>query len=406
MAERKYNYESSPIVISLENEIDNDADSFSIVLADASDKLSLTLNEIKRNYLYQIFVEYGGDDESEGEVVSGYKIMDWDIVYPDGDLGGVILAVDNVIAMDWFRNGYSYTSTAVAFGGDRDIEIMLPLERYDDGTYLYCSDYDNSSVYLSSTSRYYSLNLLGYTTYDDLSTLGWLTSARMTSSSHQGYLTFTYVPMDVSYENETFPIRFRSENVYKTLKVIYDNGYVSQNNIPTEGEKAALTAMYNIGFDWIDGITNGFVSAKRGEYLHPAVVEDVIYAEEVGGDNLYIGEAVVTYNDGVVTDSTGTELDPMKYCKTLGLDWYLPSVDMLRMVQLRGKELGTSYRLQNSDDTYYLGWSGSYDGTITYQAVPMDKRWTSDINRYWESNLVPQPVVNGAQYQIRCLLNM
>ncbi len=405
VAERKYDYENSPITISLDGD-----DGFTITLGDEGDELSSSLSQITRNYVYQITAKYANESVST-EVITDYQIIEWDYVYPDGDMGGVILAVEGVIAMDWFRNGYSYTSPATAFGGDRDIEILLPQERYDDGTYLYLSDYGSTSILLSSTSSFSNLNLLGYTTYDNQSTLGWLTSARMTASSYVGYATFTYEPKDIPYENETFPIRFKSENVIKTMKVVYDNGYISQEFIPDETVQALLTSQYGIGFDWIEGVTNGLIFAKRGEYLHPATTEDVFYAEYDGGIYYYTNEATVTYNSADQTiaynDTNGNTVtsDPLDYCKQIGSEWYLPPVDMLRMVQLKGQELGTSYRFENTEGALYLGWTEE-DGNIVYKAVPMSESLLDDLENQWKVGLDPQAVADKGTYKIRCILNM
>lgn len=400
-AERKYDHETTPIIIKGSKLLADSAEKeFSVTLGDTDDAITSPLSQITRNTIYQINVTYGVEVAVDKSV--NYKIIDWNTVDVDGDLSGVILAIDGVVAMDWFRNGYSYTAPVAAFGGDREIEVYIPQSRNDNGTYNY-NETPLVTLKSDSSTDVTNYNILGLTDYDNIT--NWIAGANLTTSALSGQIIFTYTPQDIPYEYETFPIKIKSQNIIKTMNVIYDNGYIPQANIPTATEIEYLEDL-GIGTDWIYEITNGMVVAKRGEAKHPATTEDVFYANEYIYNNgsWQIVTDPTTLSTTAVVDflydgeyaMTGGE-DAIDYCtKRLGENWYLPSKDMLRVVQLKGKELGTSYRFQNTSGTYYWSSTPDPDGSGKYYAVPMENGSTSKEELREISE----------KHYVRCFLNM
>ncbi len=345
VAERSYDADDEDNRIEIELEgitVDDkyvDLNSGTVVLGAGSE-----LSAIERNYIYRIYATY--DVQAKALELDNFKIVDWTEIVIESELEGVMVVVDNIVSLDWFRNGNTYTADNAGFGSGKSIDVYLPvITGYD--SYGYATYEFELYEFEKGAGKSYDLhNLPGLESDKNyLNELDWLTDATLTfTSAMTGYVSFTYQIDVVPVAESMYPIRFRSDNVTKQMAAYYDNGYVPGEFLERDSEH------------WPDA-TNGIVFAMRGEAKHPQTEREDIYFPD--DDGLYRGEYAMI----------ATEADA--YCKErLGEKWYAPNYNQMIDIQSHMNELGTSYRYQNDTDAYY--WCSQYN-TDSYWAISMEE---------------------------------
>ncbi len=328
------------------------------------------LEQINRNYVYRIYATYKGEEQSL--VVNGeYFIRDWTVEEVDCNIEGVILVAPNRVVMDWYRLENSYTATDIAFGSNREIDIYIP------SSYVEASDeygFAKCSFVAQPGASYDLLDLASYGVSNDdnyLLSVPWLSAATIQFvSDKSGYFEFTYELGATPQHLDRVPIQIVSANVRKEIEIFYDNGYVP-------GDK--LQANDTAGC-WGDA-PNGIVFAKRGAALHPVITPDIFWSNS---DGRYEGDVAMA------------AADADRYCKEkLGSKWYAPNKAQLADIQRHVLELGTSYRYNNSDDSYY--WSSESAGGDSY--------WSIDFTK---GLVVPSAVSapSAELHYVRCIANL
>ncbi len=328
------------------------------------------LEEINRNYVYVIYATYNGEEQAL-EVSAEYVIQDWEVEEVDADIEGVMLSVTNQVVMDWTRLNSSFTASDISFGSNRTIEFYVPTS-YDilSGEY----EYTKCNFVAQSGATYDLRDLSQYGIADEdnyLLSVPWLTAATIAFDSYQtGRFEFTYQLGDTPNYLDAVSLQLLSGNIRKELEIIYDNGYVP-------GE---LIQANDIVGCWGDA-PNGIVFAKRGDALHPLTTDDVILCNSQG---LYEGDITMTAD----------EAD--QYCKdNLGPKWYAPNSAQLADIQRHVLELGTSYRYNNTAESYY--WSSEIDSEDNYWAINLEKG-------LYEPAPVSAPC--NLHYYVRCITNL
>ncbi len=367
-AEREYNKSVSPIKISAEGIIEEGTaiKSKSITLGDDG-----SLSEIKRNHVYRIYGSYNGDEIVADEI----EIMEWIDVEIDAEIEGVMVAVDNEVAMDWLRNGNSFISKPISFGSNKPISIYLPVSDGSQVGYTF-KKFDFADM---SAGKIYDLKSIALANNYIFET-HWIESALIHFTSPQsGYLIFTYNATKVSANREFYPIRIKSDNVMKQMMAIYDNGYLPASKLSD---------------DWSKRAAEGVVFSKRGDAKHPLLTTEVFYADS---DGYYRGEHQVTAEDA------------LRYCEdTFGEGWYMPSyADMVEIAHMFDM-LGVSYRFQDN---------GSADGS---GLLTESRYWTTsassdDAGWYWSGDFMSRDYMNenlmelrdGTEtYFVRCVMDL
>ncbi len=378
LAEREYDKISSPVVIEVDGLIEDGSrkeseESKSVTLGDAG-----TLSAIKRNHVYRINGLYNG---SESEIVAkDLEIMDWVDVEVDGEIEGVMVAVDGEVAMDWLRNGNTYASKSISFGSNKAISFYLPVLVSDNGDINYefvPFDFDNMSA--GST---YDLKKDIALVNNYIFATTWIKSATITfTSPRSGHIDFVYEPVEVNYKIQRYPIRIKSDNVVKQMVAIYDNGYLP----------ASLLSEHSA--DWAKRAPGGVIFAKRGGN-HPLTTPEAIPRDD---DGYYRGEHKVTAAEAA------------NYCAdTFGEGWYVPShADMLVIAPLYDM-LGVSYRFQNNG-------SAEDSGELTEARYWTSSASSSSAGWYWTADFMSRDYMienlmelrDGSQsYFVRCVKDL
>ncbi|MFI3265148.1 MAG: fimbrial protein [Rikenellaceae bacterium] len=370
-SERKYSLEND-IAIDIEGLVESGdiVDKKSIILGDDN-----SLTEINRNYVYRIYGSYNGEEI----IADDLEIVDWEDVEIDAEIEGVMVAVDNEVAMDWLRNGNTYTSKSISFGSNKAISFYLPVvvSSEDEAT----PDYEFKLFEFDDMSAGKSYNLKDIALANNyIYATSWIDSATIHFTSPQsGYIEFVYTPVKVSYKIQGYPIRIKSDNVIKQMMAVYDNGY--------------LPATF-LSDDWAKRAPGGVVFAKRGEAKHPVSTPDIFYRDD---DGYYRGEYQTTAEDGTT------------YCEqTFGDGWYMPSyADMLEIASMFDM-LGVSYRFQNNGSEVNSGeLTESRYWTSSASSVYPGMYWSADFmyREYMIENLMERR--DGSQsYYVRCLMDL
>lgn len=374
LAERTYDYSDSASSITIEleglKEEGTTVENKSVTLGDTG-----TLTEINRNYVYRIYGSYNGSEIVSNDI----EIIDWTDVEVDGEIEGVMVAVDSEVAMDWLLNGNTYASKSISFGSNKPISFYLPV--------VVSSESDPTPEYEftlfefedMSAGKSYDLKKIDLANNYIFAT-SWIESATIYfTSSQSGYIEFVYTPVKVSYKIQSYPIRIKSDNVTKQMKAVYDNGYLPSTLLSD---------------DWAKRAPGGVVFAKRGEANHPLTTPEILYRDE---DGYYRGEYATTAEEG----ST--------YCsERFGDGWYMPSyADMIEIATMFDM-LGVSYRFQNNGSAEESGeltespyWTSS--ASSTYPGM----YWSADFmsREYMIENLMERR--DGSQsHFVRCVMDL
>lgn len=341
-------------------------------------EVSHPLSQIQRNYLYQIFATYNGKEEEL--VADEFLIKDWVYTEFDGDIEGVIMAVENMVVADWLRNGNSFTSPISSFGSNKPVRVFLPVSLGDnDGDGLVDYEFTEYDFDISAGNSYDLVNLpLENSLIEEMK---WIEKAVLKfTSDRTGYLEVTYTPHRTTYDLQSYPIRFKSDNVVKQMKVVYDNGYIPYEYLPPHLQLRA---------------PGGVIFAKRGYALNPRDVEDVLVRD---ADGFYRG------------DHSLTAVEAEAYCKELGEMWYVPKKEDLDAM-LRGvKELGTSYRLQDTGSSLGEPLSDALFWTDTESATTAGNYWCGNFKYIPGTVTDTAPLIverNGSELNfVRCMLDL
>ncbi|MFI3295190.1 MAG: fimbrial protein [Rikenellaceae bacterium] len=373
-AERTYDYTDATTNITIEVdglvEAGERVGTKSVTLGDGG-----TLTEINRNHIYQINATYNGTEI----VADGFEIIDWEDVEVDGEIEGVMVAVDSEVAMDWLRNGNSYTSKTISFGSNKAISFYLPVitSSQSDPTPEY--EFTLFEFEDMSAGQSYDLREIGLTNNYIFAT-SWIQSATIHFTSAQsGYIEFVYAPVRVSYKIQSYPIRIKSDNVTKQMKAVYDNGYIPSSMLSD---------------DWAKRAPGGVVFAKRGEANHPVTTPEILYCDD---DGYYRGEYQTTAEEA------------SEYCaERFGDGWYAPSYSDMQEIASWFDMLGVSYRFQNN---------GSAEGS---GELTESRYWTSSASSeyqgwYWTADFMSRDYMieglmerrDGSEnYFVRCVMDL
>lgn len=376
LAERTYDYENddTKITITVDGLIEGSESlgAKSVTLGEEGD-----LTQIKRNYVYQI---YGTYYTEEDEIVTNtFKIVDWEDVEIDAEIEGVMVAVDSEVAMDWLRNGNSYSSESISFGSNKAISFYLPVSTSssDDPT----PDYEFKLFEFEEMSAGQSYDLLKIDlTNNYIFATTWIESATIHfTSDRSGYIEFVYTPKKVNYKIQSYPIRIKSDNVVKQMKAVYDNGYFP----------ASL-----LSDDWASRAPGGVVFAKRGYAKHPVTTPEIFYRDE---DGYYRGEHSATAEVGT------------QYCiEQFGDDWYMPSYSDIQEIAALYDMLGVSYRFQNNgsaEDSDQLTASSYWTSTASISSPGY--YWSADFMSrvYMVDNLLTRYSADQIHF-VRCVMDL
>ncbi len=328
------------------------------------------IEEINRNYVYRIYATYKGEEVSL-EVNDEYAIEDWTVEELDGDIEGVMIAVENQIVMDWLRLKNSFSANDVAFGSNRSIDFYIP-SSYDEVNDKY--EFKRCKIVPQAGTSYDLRDMSQYGVPDAdnyLLSIPWLTKARIVfSTPNSGHFEFTYKLGRTPDHQDKVHLQLVSANVRKEIEVLYDNGYVPGDILQANDTSGC----------W-DDATSGIVFAKRGDALHPLTTETVLTYNSEG---LYEGDITLS------ADAAD------QYCKdNLGEKWYAPNKAQLADIQKHVLELGTSYRYNNSPNSLY--WSSESVDAVNY--------WLIDFTKGLDE---PAPLSQPAaiQYYVRCITNL
>ncbi len=370
-AERQYNKTENPIIINVDGliEDDNSVENKSVTLGKGT-----SLSEINRNHVYRIYGSYDGDEI----VADSIEQMKWTDVEINGEIEGVMVAVDNEVAMDWLRNGNSFISKPISFGSNKPISIYLPVsdDSQEEGYTFKQFDFGLGDM---SEEKTYDLKTIALANNYIFET-PWIESASIHfTSSKSGYLTFTYHATNVFSDEQFYPIRIKSDNVMKQMMAVYDNGYLPASELSV---------------DWRERAAGGVVFAKRGDAKHPLSTPEVFYADS---DGYYRGE------------HQATAAEALRYCEeTFGEGWYMPSYANMVEIAPKFDMLGVSYRFQdNGSDKGSGSLTESRYWTTTASSSDDGKYWSGDFMRrdYMNNNLME--LKDGAnRYFVRCVMDL
>ncbi len=368
--ERDYSLMGSPIAITVDGMVDNEENIYgkSVTLGDAG-----TLSQIERNHVYQIYATYNGSDKEI--VAEELEKMDWVDVEVSGEIEGVMIAVDSEVAMDWLRNGNSYTSKSVSFGSNKPIEFLLPVAKGSDGSYTF-EPYTFADMSAGQSYDLSKITLANNYIYET----PWIESATIHFTSPQsGYVSFVYDTKRVDFRRQIYPIRIKSDNVTRQMKAVYDNGYIPAAQLDS---------------DWAKRAPGGVVFAKRGEAKHPTSTPEILYRDE---DGYYRGE------------HSTTAAEASRYCEeSFGKGWYAPSYqDMVTIAELYDM-LGVSYRLQNNGSAE---GSGALTESLYWTSTPSKEQpgryWAADfMSREYMINDLMERRDEGESNFVRCVMDL
>ena len=390
------------------------------------------LTTIDRNHIYRVYATY--KSPAEPIKIGEITIADWNDVDVSGNVDGVLFSASEEVILDWYRNSRSFKSEKIPYHSNKPISIEIPgiLHPIGKDEKLIYEFIPFDKKYVAGGNNTYDLKTLfnmDGTNY--ITQTKWLKKAELVmTSDRSGYFNFEYIICKTRCEIQQYPIHLKSANVTKSMRVVYDNGYIPKSELDATWQKEA---------------PNGIVFSKRGYALHPNTADTIVYRN---ADNRYAGEHVVEWKtENTATTDTketgygrgplntaaahqaGLELHPaVQYCKEkFGESWYVPSLEEMKQIQYDVTLLGVSYRFQNtgnveaeqSDNTkasFY--WTSSesvspHDGQnqlinfVRYLYQPDGIGGTnpggSPID--WEKKLTANKDKTTKQY-VRCVLNL
>ena len=312
------------------------------------------LTAIDRNHIYRVYATY--KSPAEPIIVENVTITDWNNVDVSGSAEGVLFSAKHVVALDWYRNKRSFISEKIPYHSNKPVSIEIPGVLHPIGAdeLLKYDFIPFEQKYVEGGTNTYDIKTL-YTSADNYITqTKWLKKAELVmTSDRSGYFNFEYKICKTRCEIQQYPIRLKSKNVTKLMRVVYDNGYIPSSELPGT---------------WQNEAPNGIIFSKRGYALHPSTTDAIIYRNT---DNRYDGEHIVDWKtENTTTKDTqqtgfgrgplntaaahqaGLELHPaVQYCKNkFGEGWYVPSLEEMKEIQYNVTLLGVSYRFQNTGD--------------------------------------------------------
>lgn len=306
-------------------------------------------------------------------------ILDWNDVNINGDIYGSELAVSQSrILLDWYRFGGSF-STTVDLISNNNIDFLGYVCGYDPGTPAVANK---------------SLSLPAWLPNSNISGLPDGTSK--TANINLTYILHNTGTTVFGSTRENIYLWFKAGNIYKCIEVIYDNSY-----IPYE-------VLKNCSVAWSTNTPAGVVFAKKGNYhpSHEFNTKDLY--DQLVGEQLYIFASDVStdvstsdqYGAGFANTAAyiaalGANATGPNKCKSLGAEWYVPSLkEMETLRQLQGY-LGTSYMMVPS--SYW---------TSTASANAVSGKGNISLN-YELSEPSPQGVAirNFKENYFRCIMN-
>ena len=306
-------------------------------------------------------------------------ILDWNDVSVSGDILGAELAVSQSrILLDWYNFGGSF-STTVDLISNNNIDFLGYVYGYDPGT---------------PAAANKSLSLPAWLPNSNISGLPDGTSK--TANINLTYILHNTETSVFGGTRANIYLWFKAGNIYKCIEVIYDNSY-----IPYE-------VLKNCSVAWSTNTPAGVVFAKKGNYhpSHEFNTEDLydqlvdeqryIFASDVSTD-VYTSDQYGTgfANTAAYIAALGANATGPNKCKSLGAEWYVPSL----------KEMETLRQLQGYLGTSYMMVPGSY-WTSTASANAVGGKGNISLN-YDLSEPSPQGVAIRyfTKNYFRCIMN-
>lgn len=266
-------------------------------------------------------------------------ILDWNDVSVSGDILGAELAVSQSrILLDWYNFGGSF-STTVDLSSTNNIDFLGYVYGYNPGT---------------PTAADKSLSLPEWLP-NNSSNISGLPDG--TSKTANISLTYKIHNEITGVSRKNIYLWFKAGNIYKSIEVVYDNSY-----IPCEVLRSCSVA-------WNTNTPAGIVFAKKGNYLpnHEFNTDDLysqlldeqryIFASDVSTDVSTSNQYGTGFaNTAAYITALGANATGPNKCKSLGAEWYVPSLkEMETLKQLQGY-LGTSYMMVPG--TYWTSTAG------------------------------------------------
>lgn len=312
---------------------------------------------------YEFSIVYGGEI---APTLISCSITDWDDQAVNGDItpGDLVVSKSKVV-MDYARLGNSF-STFVSYTSSDPVTVEF--------------EYD------------------GITTTDGSNFPGWLPQSNVSvtpsAGNAQGKITMTYVPTTET-DKKDITIRFKTGDIQKSVKVIYDNGFLPKSVLAAGGWDTNQPA-------------NGVQLSKRGNNLpaYNGTITSSTYTTRIWGsdDGTDSGNAVSVpgaqntgfgygmANTQAILASAAAQNSAAAECANLGKDWYLPSIDELYVIGHLDTYLGDSYIMRHR----YWFWSSSQGSGTDYTS-----------HYYWDTRNPDQKRKMGfhAWYTVRCVRN-
>ena len=153
---------------------------------------------------------------------------------------------------------------------------------------------------------------------------------------------------------------------------------------------------YRVGDYYDDGSKQGVVFEVTGDGLHGKIVsldqtKDLWCTEEQYEKEIIVG--TTSYRDGkantnrVMARADSANFTAVKWCRTKGQEWYLPSIEELELLYQVKDEVNKTLQYQSADvlqDEYY--WSSTEKNEFWAWRVGMsDGRTYLDLKWYYNS---------------------
>lgn len=291
--------------------------------------------DILGNHIYRIQATL-----TPAEATVELNILDWNDQSVDGDILGMNFQISqNPVVMDWWNLGESFTT-------------QLELTASENITF---------EGYESNDKKFTDSSMLP----------AWLSVTESTLPSGSTKSAQVHLKYNIDTVAAKYPVYlcFKAGNIGKKVEVVYDNGFLPNELLATNG--------------WIlPSSVAGIYLAKKGNKHPTATADDNYVNERMQWANTAVpvpfaqnaGFGFGPFNTTVIMDALGTAATAAVSCRSLGSDWYLPSVSEAYVVagEPLQNALGGSYKMKEGAlDIYYTSSEvPASDGSLVWTVVP------------------------------------
>ena len=294
-------------------------------------------------------------------------ILPWSSRVSDGDIHGAELLAPTEVRLDWALLGNSYSTKPLKVKGSHDISMKT-------------TDLNGAEIVFPFPVNSGTVNIPNKPS--------WLqATANVITAGKEVDFTFTYT-VDATPDKKPYVITIKCGNITKTMSIIYDNGYISEelmNSAVLSGSYREVSKLSSAG-EAASGVQNrnswalgGFHLARRGWAGHEDGSVTALSATKgidpfTDNTRANVSSDAISKNWQINTDAAGiigidekkyntgysntksmssTNKFPVaRYCNATGADYYVPGVSELQWISdYAHKYLGESYTFASTN--YY-----------------------------------------------------